>query len=361
MNNIQMKNEPYIEFHGVPQTIFYNKNGEIDNNNNIRILNGRKLPIHNTTPTDLIKIIPESIIEEITPILDSIFKSPENTNKNCIKDIEIPNIFKTKRGYYEDVSDLNGIAIPIMFFEKLNDSPNDGGRVLHNIILSNMANVKENEHEFLKNIISNLPTTCVTISDYLRLSNVYVAVKEKLYFKLNQIPSDEYTWLTEDIINECFKRMYGTLVFECFINDSPHFDLETTIIRQTEDNLHKKIDDFLIQHFPNELFRFTERIDLLTDYSVWELKCTNSITYDHLLQVIIYAWLWRMVIEDIENLENVRNFKIFNIKTGELLIMDANDEQLNTIMIALLKGKYYVNDPLKDNKFIDDCNNVISI
>ena len=362
MNHIQMKTEPYIEFHGIPQIIFYNKNGEIDNNNNnIRILNGRKLPIHNTTPTDLIKFIPESIFEEITPILDTIFISPDNSNKINKKEIDIPNLFKTKHGYYEDVSDLNGIAIPIMFFEKLNNSSNDGGRVLHNIILSNMANIKENEHEFLKKIISNLPTTCNTISDYLRLSNVYVAVKEKLYFKINQISFDEYTWLTEDIIQQCFQRMYHKLVFECFIDDSPNFDLETTIIRQTEDNLHKKIDDFLINYFPNELFRFTARIDLLTDYSVWELKCTNSITYDHLLQVVVYAWIWRMVLEDIENLENIRDFKIFNIKTGELLVMNATDEQLNSIMISLLKGKYYVNDTLNNDKFLDECNNVISI
>jgi len=336
----------------------------------------------------LIKFVSESVIEEINPILDCIFikkqgclteghrpgvkrnndgeRSLESFGLLCDKNnIDIPSVIQTHMGFHEDVCDLNGIAIPMMYFEKLIENPHiipnmniickDGGQVLHNIIRNNMSDVKEREHVFLKKHIEGLPTICNSISDYLSLSNTYVAVKEKLYFKIHQIKSDEYTWLSEDTVNACFARIHGILRDECILNESFSGELEQTIIRQSDDLIHRKIDDFLCEFFPDELFRFTARVDLTTDFCVWELKCTTNITNEHLLQVVIYAWIWRMVVEDIENLENIRDFKIFNIKTGELLVLDATTEQLNEIMLHLLKGKYGKKEQKKDVDFVSEC------
>jgi hypothetical protein len=374
MNHIEMKREPYVDFHGLPQTIFYNKKGEVEQSSNAgyRIRNGRKLPVHMTTPTDLIKFIPESILEEIVPILDNIFIKKNET----IHEYDIPNIIKTRNGFHEDVSDLNGIAIPMMYFEKLNhyntfqeflenmDTPiQNGGKVLRNIIDNFMVDVKDKDHLFLKKIISELPLNCVSISDYLRTSNTYVAVKEKLYFKLKQIDTNEYDWLSESIITDCFYRIHNVLGRECF-TPMNNYEIERTIIRNADENLHKRIDDFLCENgFPDELFRFTGRVDLITDLCIWEIKCCSMITNDHLLQVVIYAWLWRMIMEDLENdfenIENFRDFKIFNIKTGEILYLDASMEQLNTIIIALLKGKYSLKYQKEDTDFVSECQSVV--
>jgi hypothetical protein len=370
MNHVQMKNEPYIDFQGIPQSIFYQREtGESDDSSpNIRVRNGRKLPVHMTTPTDLIKFVSESIIEEINPILDTIFIKQHTMTQ----DIDIPSVFKTRLGFHEDVSDLNGIAIPLMYFEKIIENTNlngkvptidtftrNGGEVLHAIIRNNMADVKNKEHSFLKSHIEGLPEICNSISEYLMLSNTYVAVKEKLYFKINQIKPDEYTWLTDDTVNKCFERIHQLLQIECIQDGRFSGELEQTIIKQSDDILHQKIDDFLCEFFPDELFRFTARVDLTTDFCVWEMKCTSNITNDHLIQVVIYAWLWRMVVEDIENLENLRNFKIFNIKTGELFLLDATTEELNTIMLHLLRGKYGVKEPKIDVDFIYDCQDYV--
>jgi hypothetical protein len=303
-------------------------------------------------------------LEEIVPILDTIFVKISKENQ---KEIEIPNLIKTKLGFHEDVSDLNGIAIPMVYFEKLIENPDssiiptmsteieNGGRVLKQIIENSMAEVKKTDHLFLRSIIKDLPEKCNTISDYLRTSNLYIAVKEKLYFKINQIGLDEYNWLSGPIITSCFSRIHETLGIECMQRGHFSSELERTIISKNDDNIHKKIDDFLCDYFPNELFRFTARVDLVTEFCVWELKCTSAIVNDHLLQVIIYAWLWRMVIEDVEQLTNFCDFKIFNIKSGEILRLEATTEQLNTIIIALLKGKYYSKESKKDDDFINEC------
>ena len=367
MSHHVMKQEPYIDFHGIPQNIFYKKedNG-LENNNNTLFLNGKKMPVHNITPTELIKFISESVMEEITPILDQIFIKMSKEQNDLI---DIPNIIQLKNGFFEDVSDLNGIAIPMIYYERIFENQlqdeipsienpiESGGKVLKQIIENNMQDVQNKKHGFLRKAIEELPVCCDSISDYLFTSNVYVASKEKLYFKLKQIERDEYNWLTKEMINSCFSRIHSTIHDEIFYNNHFSAESEKVVIEYTMP--HHKIDAFLLQYFPNELFRFSARVDLVTELSVWELKCCTSLVNDHFIQVVIYAWLWRMAVEDIENLQNICDFKLFNIKTGELYQLEATTEQLNTIMIHLLKGKYGEREVKEDTDFIQDCKSFI--
>ena len=85
---------------------------------------------------------------------------------------------------------------------------------------------------------------------------------------------------------------------------------------------------------------------------MWELKCTSKITIDHLLQVVVYAWLWKILVAD------DRHIRILNIKTGELLELTASLDELTFIVVALLKGKYC--DPIvkTDEEFVRDCQNM---
>ena len=192
--------------------------------------------------------------------------------------------------------------------------------------------------------MKELPETCDNISDYLYLANVYVAIQEKLYFKIKQIERYEYRWLTDSMFDECKQRLENTIGKEC--NTKPL--IEHTIIRNSMETEHENIDNFLSQHFEShKKFRFTARVDLMTETTVWELKCTSKISIDHLLQVVIYAWIYRLTKPDEEKV-----FKIFNIKTGELLCLNATMEDLHTIIVALLKGKYTEQKRKNDDEFV---------
>ena len=343
MNHHEMKSQSYIHFKGQPRMIFYTKDEESGG----KFVNIQEK--HYITPTELIKFIPESVIEDISPILDRIFIK-ETTG---YKELDIPNIVETRQGFFEEVSDLNGIAIPSMYYDFINNfwegsrEPETNRNILHEMILQNIASYKQNEHEYLRNIVKELPDTIDGISDYLYLANIYVATQEKLYFKLKQIERDEYRWLTDSIFENCKGRLQDTIGKECQVT-KPW--VEQTIIHNSMDEEHSKIDEFLSQHFDSsKKFRFTARVDLITEPTIWELKCTSKISIDHLLQVVIYAWLWRMTNDD------NKYFKIFNIKTGELLELRSTMDELHTIMIALLKGKYLVQPKKSDEDFVLDC------
>ena len=352
-SHIDMKRCDYINFKGHHQTIFQD---EEDMN-----INDNVVKKHRITPTELVKFISESVIETISPIIDRIFiKETDETIT-----LEIPSVIETKKGYFEEVSDLNGIAIPCVYYDYLKEAFSETeeefdniprGNVLFDVIDNAIDNMRMNDHIFLKEIVNSLPDKIETINDYLYVANVSVAVQETLYFKLKQIEPDEYNWLTDDMVMACKNRLREVIGPDCE-NTMP--SIEDTIIHESCEEQHEKIDEFLSTIFDEtRQFRFTGRVDLITETIAWELKCTSEITTEHLVQVIIYAWLWKMRHSYTEEYEE-KVFKIFNIKTGEIMRLDASMDDLNTIITTLLKGKFQ--EPVKktDEEFIEDCQNCI--
>lgn len=341
MDHNEMKQQSYIDFKGQSRTIFYDKIEEEKD----------EKKIHHVTPTDLIKFIPESVLEEISPILDKIFIKESSEEEEIL---DIPTIIQTKNGCHEDISDLNGIAIPAMYYDYIesewDDREKEHQNVLYDIIQETMNHTKSNEYLFLKNKIKELSPDFESVNDYLYLANIYVATQEKLYFKLKQIERDEYNWLKPEILSKCKGRIMNVLENECQM-EKPM--VEETIINFLDEDSHIYLDHILDKFFPNKKFRFTARIDLATVNTVWELKCTTAISQDHLLQVVIYCWLWRRIHPGCK-----REFKIFNIKNGEILRLDTTIDILDKIMINLLKGKYQEHIPPNNTDFLRDCKKV---
>ena len=190
----------------------------------------------------------------------------------------------------------------------------------------------------------------ISIKDYLLLANVYTAIQERLYFKLKQI--DEYDWISEQVINDCLERLDSIIGIE-MTGENPLVISECTIIHHSMEDLHTKIDQTLAPFFPENMrFRFSAIVDLITESSVWELKCTSEISMDHKLQVIVYAWIWTMLDKP------VKDFKILNIKTGEIVLMNYEPTELTNIVVALLKGKYEDIIPKSDEVFLCDVTTV---
>ena len=285
-------------------------------------------------PSRMVQFIPEYILDKICPIIDNI----------CIKmdlddeEINIPNVVKTSLGY-EEISELNGIAIPCYYYKKKYEK-----NILIELIHNSILELKDNEHIFLKTIVKKLPERCEKINDFLFLANIHNSIKERLYFKLKQINENSYNWISEDIIEKCIHRMDN--IIENNENKPPEFEKE--IIHNSLEVLHKNIDIELKEHFPNTTFRFSAIVDVLTDECIWELKCTNVITIEHKIQLIIYAWLWEMMDKP------KKKFKLLNIKTGEIYELKYQKEELTKIIVSILKGKYSKQINKNDKDFLND-------
>lgn len=368
----QIRDEKYAEFKGTPRVIFYAMNPSVTSVSSST--DESKDKFTDVSPTELVRYVSENVLETISELLSSIFIQESEPRE----EIEIPNTILTSRGFYEDVSDLNGIAIPSMYYDhlfrlysengissKLEEAyANIGTNVLKHVINECLCDTKDHEHLTLKGLIDKIPDCCETASDYLRLSNLYVAAKERLLFKWHQIDDQDYNWVTNELEEQCLTRLDDIIGAEC----EEEFPLvERAIIDREMEVENEKIHSYLSPYFPNAVkkFRFSARADLITAKTIFELKCTSSITIEHKLQVILYRWLWEAVhTPDLLKKRNAecvdpREVRIVNIKTGEILRLNAAFDDLTTIVVELLRGKY---DPAllkNDADFEADCESVI--
>jgi hypothetical protein len=346
MTHNEMRNKPYIDFRGMPRARFEE---ETENHKN---QDSDEKPLHKVNPTELTKFISESVLEEITALLESLFvKETEEPEQ-----IPLPTTFQTSSGFYEDVSDLNGIAIPALLYDYISalydntddSSINGSPCILYKMIRENLAQTKPNKHLFLKN--QPLVSHCENIGDYLYMANVLEAAQEKLYFKVKQIKRDEYTWLSSSVLIQCKKRMMNILGKEIQKREPK---MEYSIVTYDDEYATERINEVL-GPFMTDRFAFSARVDLLTHKTLWELKCTGEITTEHMIQTVVYAWIMRTVDPKFS-----KSVKIFNIRLGLVLRLDASIEQLTTIVVSLLKGKYERPPPSTESDFLLECKKII--
>ena len=355
----EMRDEGYVDFSGVPREKFYEKPPFNPDEPT------EKERFFDVVPSELAKYVPEHVLENISPLVETIFIQEVEPSE---EPIDIPNIVRTSRGLYEDVCDLNGIAIPSIYYDHLfkkyetdgNKPVNIGANILRNIINEILSDTSENQCLYLKRLIDKMPEVCESPADYLRLSNLYVACKERLLFKWSQIGEDDYGWLTSDSINAFMERLDSVIGEEC--SDNPPL-VEYSIIDREMEAETATINTILQNNMlclPRKV-RFSGRADLITWRTLWELKCTSSITIEHKLQTILYAWLWIIVnTPDILTTRNAeciqrKDVRLFNIKTGEILRLNATFEELTIIVVELLRGKYESQKPKTNEEFLQDC------
>jgi hypothetical protein len=119
-----------------------------------------------------------------------------------------------------------------------------------------------------------------------------------------------------------------------------------------DDISHNKIDEFMKKNEINEKIRFTAIVDAISDEYIWEFKCVDSLEPEHLLQLVLYAWLWKMSCEE-EYGERI--FKIMNIRTSEVLSLHYDEELIDSIVLLLIKEKFTQKLRLTDDEFIENC------
>ena len=151
------------------------------------------------------------------------------------------------------------------YFDPKSPEIGDNLLILQSLIESDMSCIKHNHHSFLRKEIENCFTPSFVfknndfdmmdndndeetsldfysnkISKYLKISNLYYSVKEKLYFKMKQIKNNEYNWFSKELVEECFERMDKALLDEVYDKKSVEAGNPIKIGFITKDNKLKK-------------------------------------------------------------------------------------------------------------------------
>jgi hypothetical protein len=308
--------------------------------------------IHYTSPTELTKFLSYKVIDIIYPLIDQLWRLEYKTPT----EINIPTVIQTATGY-EDVCDINGIVIPLIYYDWIYQS---NAAILRQQLADYTHPANKRKDPFINKKILEIPTFCNTSDDYLFLANITQTIKEKFHFRLRQINQNGYNWLSPDIVDACMQRLYEFIPATPTPNEQQQqINIEQVIVN-SNDSDYFWIDNALAPFFTDNrtdgmqrLFRFTAIVDIVSNRTVWELKCTNDITFEHKIQVVIYAWIWQLTYEKekTDRNEPPKIFRILNIKTGEVWRLANHSqtmEQMTTIMVALLR-KFVESDNIEPN------------
>jgi len=369
LRHYEMKQKKYIKFNGVPKNYIYEDCFQEERQSNNYLFEN---------PTHMLRFLDNDFLEFATEIIERNGKEEnlqeiekENEEKPvCLIDLSetekqekasIPMVIKTETGY-EDICDINGIVIPVVIYNrvyKMRHGENPKVNVLYDNIKTSEQRLAFGSHSFLRGLISELsPEYTDSIETQLYMGNIIVSLNNTLYYRLKQIQNHD--WISEEVMKVCEENLMKNIGEEFKMIEEPMW--EYTFVesrhemynnknyedeREENERIHRKIDKKLEPYLTNKV-RFTARPDLVTENTIWELKCTSEITIEHKLQVIIYAWLWEMLDKP------KREFKILNIKTGEVWVLHLSMEEIENIVIELLKSKYIKNSILTDEEFIEN-------
>ncbi len=70
------------------------------------------------------------------------------------------------------------------------------------------------------------------------------------------------------------------------------------------------------------------------------------------MQLLVYAWMWK---KQTDPFYTSKEFKLVNIRTGEVYILDACSHLIDEAMHILLENKYGKKDVLSDAEFVELC------
>jgi hypothetical protein len=346
-NHYQMKTKDYIKFRGHARNIpplTDEEENEIKNNGR-----AKREPV-----TELTRFIPEEVLDFLTPLLETVYEKQElNADP-----LEIPTIMEARDGFFEEVSDINGNAIPAYCIDSyLKEHPeyvSQSSQLLVYIdFLLNDDGNKRNKKTIYLEKRGEIPDELETIQDYLLTCNLLKSIEDRLVSRLRQI--DRYDWLDSSIIDECKVNFQNILKDE--MANCPQ--TEVNIIEEDDDVVHNEINNELRNELllPKKIL-LRGRADLITDLSVYELKCTSETSIEHFIQLAVYAWMWHMKYKNNPK-QSKKQFKLYNMKLNELYVLRATPQQLYSVVVALLKAKEQKIKRVDDDVFIENAHREI--
>ena len=280
-----------------------------------------------TSVSDLIKFLPQNIIDECYDKLEII-----QNNEYKIKKISIPLKISNEKTK-ESVSEITGIAIPSMFELKLKNKMfiydfllkiNSTKKIINNESLFGEDNNKINIYDIdIKNIKPD---------ELLYISNHWNSYKTGFLFKICQIT--DYNWLEQKKLDECIKRLS---CLNISVNSSFEHEVNT---EKTPELLNRKLIGYIDC--------FDEDNNIL-----YEFKCVQKLNKEHYLQLAIYMYMHEMKKND---------FKKNNITAINNKILHINKNILD-LSVSVEKIKKEITDYEKkiidyEKKLVDCKNNI---
>lgn len=279
--------------------------------------------------SDLVKFLSSITLQNLVILMDDLFE----TITTVKHDVNIQSTIETTKNNYEDITEINGLAIPSIYEKKMLE--NTGLSTIEYYVMENI--LFDNN---IKRYAGKLNIPCKTVSDYLKVSNVYGALQNNLHSKIANIKN--YNWINDEQIQLCLENLN-------FIkNKNLLFEYKLTNEDKEEENF------FLYNHSHFGSIHIFGRIDAFDEDNIYEFKCVSSISVEHKLQLIIYYWMWHNSL--LKSNYGNKNGILINIRTGETIKLKNKPNVINEIVELVINDKLSCVSELTDEEFIEKMN-----
>jgi hypothetical protein len=276
------------------------------------------------------------------------------TIKEASCNINIP-VISAQDKTIENVSDINGIALPILFEYKLTNkifildmlieiletNSTDELEILEQSKIKkddkllNDINIERNKIEELKNQQNNInilrekiKEKVFNLSDALLLSNIYTAFMSGYIYRIKQIT--KYDWISKEDYEQCLHNLES---------------LNISTKAAYEDFSEVSNKEFLLD------FTLCGRCDCVDGNTLYEFKAVKSLKQEYYIQAAIYMHL-------LKKKYPIEKCYLYNILQDELIEININTNEFNKICNILIRGKYEKINYDEDELFLKDINAV---
>lgn len=281
--------------------------------------------------TELTKYIKEDALTILRNMMDLLFK-PYSAKKSIVS---VPSFVKTEYCLVEPVSDLNGVAIQLMWQQTHQNTSDIKRHILHN----------NSPHKIIQQALDKLPSDIHTPAEYLHLANISCAHDTQYIARLSQIK--EYTWLSQEMVDDCHGVIDRHLIHKPY-----QFEYSLRIDFEEKDmGSHNHLDK---PYYETDRFHvpITGRVDAINDTEIWELKCVDMLTIEHYLQVVIYGWIWNTFMKKTHGL---RRIYLLNMRSNEGYELDTSSYLIDEVMRILIHNKYHNTGQRPLLEWIEQC------
>ncbi|KAL0487957.1 hypothetical protein AKO1_015298 [Acrasis kona] len=266
------------------------------------------------TVTSMTRHLSDQLIDQIMP-----FMKFENVNVESDSHSKIklnPRVLSDVFGTQESVSNITGIAVPAMY-EYKNKKTCSLIEIINQISFDSSI---VNELEVIQRAKEVQNRGIKTFEDMLLISTVFEGLTSGYIHKIRQI--SDYNWVAPRQLKLLMKRA------ELHLSSESEFE--------------KSLTDFYV--YKNYKISIKGRVDVIDRDTLWEIKCINTMTEEHELQLLVYCWL-SMRDERYKNV--IKKFKLLNLCDGKVRELDLRGTNVDVVMEMLIKNK------LGQNEFVD--------
>jgi hypothetical protein len=281
---------------------------------NLNIDNARKLKQKTIAVCDILRHLPQGVVDECYNYLDVV-----SLQKAHLK-VNIP--VKVSQGdLKEQVSEITGEAIPSYLEYILKGSISFTEQLRENCPIGEMVEFDAKSGP----------------GDLLCLANQWNACKSGFIFKLKQI--QDYNWLEKPVLEECVERMIRNFGF-------------------TKDVKMEQPYMFHHHKLPKHIHGILGYIDCIFNDAIFEFKCVGSLSKEHHLQLALYMYLYEMnVVANNEDTKK-RKYYLYNILTDELREIQCEREKLCQMVDFMIEAKYAERKDINDAAFLTHVKNL---